>query len=186
MHTNNKHTHTHRDISNVRGVTRETLVALTTNVESREQRRCYIVNNGLPQEHPRASTTDDVECFFSVIRDTVGKHFTYKDVQYAWRKCCIEFTKRLNPDLPYFYHTSSHDRFFEGMRPEFDKKQASKQNPRNQRPRRYECPSSTGGRVALPTPGARSIRMTFHNVPIEIPPLPSAPYQPSTEHSYSK
>ena len=70
-------------------MTRETLVALTTNVKSREQRRSYIVNNGLPQEHPRASMTDDMECFFSAIRDTVGKHFTYKDVQYTWRKCCI-------------------------------------------------------------------------------------------------
>ena len=42
-----------------------------------------VENKGdVPLEHPRASTTDDVECFFSVIHDTVGKHFTYKDVQY--------------------------------------------------------------------------------------------------------
>ena len=82
----------HRDIANIRGMTRETLIALTTNIESREQKRCYNVNNGLPQEHPRASSTDDVECFFSINRDQVGKHFTYKD---AWRKCCIEFSKHL-------------------------------------------------------------------------------------------
>ena len=31
-------------------------------------------------EHPRASTTDDVECFFSVLRDMVGKDFTHKQV----------------------------------------------------------------------------------------------------------
>ena len=31
-------------------------------------------------EHPRASTSDDVECFFSVLRDMVGKDFTHKKV----------------------------------------------------------------------------------------------------------
>lgn len=177
----------HRDISTVRGLTRETLIALTTNIESREQKRCSNVSRGLMQEHPRASTTDDVECFFSVIRDAVGKHFTYKDVQFVWRKACIEFSKRLNHDL-LFYYTSSHDRFYEGMRPEFSlKDQLSKHNPRNQRVRRYEQPSSiVMGRASLPTPGARSIRLSFHNVPIEQPPPPTNPYNPTLEHSYSK
>ena len=90
-----------RNISNVRGLTRELLIALTTNIESREQKCCSNVSQGLTQEHPRASTTDDTECFFNVIRDVVGKHFTYKDVQFAWRKGCIEFGKRLNPELPF-------------------------------------------------------------------------------------
>ena len=31
-------------------------------------------------EHPGASSTDDVECFFSMLRDTVGKDFTLKEV----------------------------------------------------------------------------------------------------------
>ena len=38
---------------------------------------------GVPKfrpEHPRSSTTDDVECFFSVLRDMVGKDFTLKQV----------------------------------------------------------------------------------------------------------
>ena len=146
------------------------------------------MSQGLQQEHPRASTTDDVECFFSVIRDAVGKHFTYKNVQFAWRKGCIEFGKRLNPELPFYYHTSSHDRFYEGLRPEFSlKDQLSQHNPRNQRVRRYEQPSSiVMGRASLPTPGARSIRFRFHNVPIEQPPPPSRPYNPVLEHSYSK
>lgn len=50
------------------------------NIESREWRRVHNENNALPPEHPRASTTDDVECFFSVLRDTVGKDFTLKQV----------------------------------------------------------------------------------------------------------
>ena len=69
-----------RDITTVRGFTRETLSALLVNVESREWRRQYNLSNGIPPEHPRASSTDDVECFFSVLRDMVGKDFTHKEV----------------------------------------------------------------------------------------------------------
>lgn len=173
------YTHVHcfacacRDVTKIRGLTRETLVALTTNVESREQKRALNIRNGYPPEHPRAATTDDVECFFSVLRDSVGIHFTYKDVQFAFRKCCNEFCKRLNPELPFFYHTSSHDRFYEGMRPEFSEEQGSStRNPRNQRVREYEQPAAMlrSRRATLPQPGARSTRMTFHNLPLEPPP----------------
>ena len=31
-------------------------------------------------EHPRASSSDDIECFFSVLRDNVVKDFTLKEV----------------------------------------------------------------------------------------------------------
>ena len=100
-------TYYYRDITKIRGLTRETLIALTTNIESREQKRCSNMTRSLIQEHPRASTTDDVECFFSVIRDSVGKHFTHKDVQFVWRKVCIEFSKRLSPDLPLLSYVKS-------------------------------------------------------------------------------
>ena len=55
-------------------------MALIANIESREWRRQFCSKNGLPPEHPRASSTDDVECFFSVLRDNVGKDFTLKEV----------------------------------------------------------------------------------------------------------
>ncbi len=57
-------------------------MAFLANVESREWRQAFnIIREGIPPEHPRSSTTDDVECFFSVLRDTVGKHFTLKEVR---------------------------------------------------------------------------------------------------------
>lgn len=65
-------------------------------------------------ENPRSSTTDDVECFFSVMRDMIGQHFTVQQARYNWRKVCLEFYKRLDPELPFFYYTSSHDQFYEG------------------------------------------------------------------------
>ncbi|XP_065889311.1 uncharacterized protein [Dysidea avara] len=73
-----------RKINIIRGFSRETLIALVANTESREWRREYNIKNGIPPENPRSSTTDDVECFFSILRDTVGKDFTLKEVYYGW------------------------------------------------------------------------------------------------------
>lgn len=93
------------------GFTRETVIALTTNIESMEWKR----RHNLPSENPRSSTTDDVECMFFVMRDLAGKHFTLRKARYTWRKVCTEFTKRLDPDLGFYYFTSSHDRFYESQ-----------------------------------------------------------------------
>ena len=106
-----------RSINTVRGFTRETLIALTTTIESREWIRRRNSSKKLPPEHPRASTTDDVECFFSLTRNMIGNHFTVKDIQFGWRKICNEFAKRLDKELPFYYYTSRHERFFEGERP---------------------------------------------------------------------
>ena len=177
-----------RSLHGVRGLTRESLIALTTNIESREWRRRELVNAGVHPEHPRASTTDDVECFFSVMRDMVGKHFTVREAQYGWRKACIEFGKRLDPELPFYYHTSSHDRFYEGSRPDFDSVQpshSSKRNPRHQRVRRREQPGHLAtGRATYAVPGERSTRTKFHNVPLELPPPPMSAQYHLFEHSY--
>ena len=84
LRNNNVHTliisSANREINNIRGFTRETVSALIVDIESREWRREYNRKNNIPLEHPRASTTDDVECFFSVLRDMVGKDFTHKEV----------------------------------------------------------------------------------------------------------
>ena len=67
-----------RELRNIRGFSRETLNAIIANIESREWRRQYCNNNDIRPEHPRSSTTDDIECFFSVLRDSVGKRFHTK------------------------------------------------------------------------------------------------------------
>ena len=64
----------------MRGFTRETIIAVTTNIESREFQRRQIIASGGDIEHPRASTTDDVECYFSLLRDNLGKDFTLKNI----------------------------------------------------------------------------------------------------------
>ncbi len=42
---------------------------------------------------------------------------------------------------------------------------------------------NVGGRVSLIQHGATSIRTQFHNVPVELPPLPSVPAHVA-DHSY--
>ena len=157
------------------------MVALTTNIESRE----YVRQTHRDLEHPRASSTDDVECLFSIMRDLAGKHFTLRTWKYNWRKVCLELSKRLDPDLGFFYHTSSHDRFYEGDRPSFDKGGTSSRNPWNRRVRRRELLSDmVFGRATLSEPGATSLRLQFHNVPVELPPPPSS-VNPLNDHTYA-
>ena len=182
----------YRNLDRICGFTRETTIALTTDIESCECKRRELATRAEKGENPRASTTDDVECLFSIMRDLAGKHFTLRQAKYTWRKASLEFSKRLDPALGFFYHTSSHDRFYEGERPHFDQPSESKsaRNPRHQRIRRKEQPAQLSfGRATFPTPGARSTRTQFHNLPIELPPPPlpkGAHPDVHTEHSYFK
>lgn len=54
----------YRPIRNVRRLTRETLI---TDIETRQWCSKFLSTQGLPAEHPRSSTTDDIECFFSIL-----------------------------------------------------------------------------------------------------------------------
>ena len=164
----------HRPVDKICGFTREVTIGLLANIESTEWVRVERANSDLPPEHPRASTTDDVECFFSVIRDLVGKDFTLKHVQTEWRKICVEFNKRLSPDLPFYYYTSDHDRFYEGERPDFNKPSHEKSRLEMMRPTRRELTSAfVSGRISLPVRGSISVRPQFHNLPTQLP-LPPA------------
>ena len=108
------------------------LIALTTNTESVEFKQIWNMNNQFPIKHPRACTTDDVKSFFSVLRDAVGKKITLKMVQNEMRKVYIEYNKRQDHHLPYYYHTSSHEIYYEGHRPQFS------EPPKKQKEKRIE------------------------------------------------
>lgn len=170
------------------GLTRETLVVSTTTIESREWAQIRRVKDNLPPEHPLASSTDDVECFFSILRNTIGVDFTTKKVMIEWRKVCIEFAKRINPDIPFYYYTTNHDRFYEGDQDGFDVFKKSKSNPRNQRVKTQEQPGKLAiGTATLIKHGPKStIRREFHMPAIEIAPPPTLNIEQiiSSEHSY--
>ena len=103
---------------------------------------------------------------------------------FGWRKATEELTKRLDPNLPFYYHTSTHRRFYEGQLPDFSEAPIK---PRQQHPSRRELlAGNIGSRVTLAQHGATSIRTQYHNVPVELPPPPGATLpQHLSEHSYS-
>ena len=188
-----KHTHTHtrthlfRKLDGVRGLSRETVIALTTTISSREWIRILYLMEGIHPEHPRASTTDDVECFFSIIRGLIGDHFTAKAVMLEWRKICLEYSKRMDKTLPYYYFTASHERFYETERESFDTYVKPRSNPRLQRIRQLEQPGNLApGRTTMIKP-AKSIRRQFHALPVEVPPPVGAQIHElvAIEHSYN-
>ena len=156
------------------------MAAVITNIEGREWVRRLNLD-GAP-EHPRASTSDDVECFFSMLRDAIGLNFTTKQVFYSFRKVTLEFTKRLDPDLPFYYHTSSHTRYHEGPLANFNEATGKKQKL-GRAPRREVRAAFASRRAMLPVQGSLSIRTQFHNRPLDLPPPPATNTQ--TEHSYS-
>lgn len=70
-------------MNDIRGFTYQTLIDITANIESQEMKRAKHVNAGF-SEHPRAATTDDVECFFSLVRRHLGGTFTLKEFSQAF------------------------------------------------------------------------------------------------------
>lgn len=69
----------------MRGFSRETIIEVTTNIESQEFRRRQNQEIGYV-ENPRASETDDLECFYGMCHTWLGPYFTLKDFKLKWRK----------------------------------------------------------------------------------------------------
>lgn len=160
------------------------MIAVTTNIEGREHLRQEQVNSGSSLEHPRAASTDDVECFFSMMRDTIGQNFTTKELKFGLRKILSQFSKRIDPDLPFYYYTTAHSRYYEGAHPDFDK--PSPKQPKESRIPRREQPAGFGQRRAtMPVRGTLAVRPKFHNVALELPPPPTTPIV-LHEHSYAQ
>ena len=174
-----------RELTNILGFSKETLVAVVTNSEGREWRRRESINDDRQPERPRASSTDDVECFFSILRDTIGRNFTTKEVKFGFRKACVEFKKRLDPDLPFYYHTSSHTRFYEGPLPDFSEQTQKKKRKFGRVPRREQPAAFAPRRATMPVQGSLSIRPQFHNPPLELPPISTSQIH-TVEHSYAQ
>jgi len=172
-----------RPINSILGFTKETLVAVITNRERRKCWRQHFCKRSNKPEHPRASTSDDVECFFSMMRNAIGLNITAKQVKFGFRKVCTEFSKRPDPDLPFLYRTFSHSQYSEGPLPDFNqpktkKKRKSRKVPRHERPVAFAL-----RRATQPMHGSISVWAQFHNPPINLPPPPAA-IQHTCEHSF--
>lgn len=63
-------------------------MAITTNIESVEYRRRESSSFGY-EEHPRASTSDDVEAIIALFYRFLGAIFTVKEFKAHWRRVSI-------------------------------------------------------------------------------------------------
>jgi hypothetical protein len=95
-------------------------VGLVANIESRPLRRAEYVARGLPPEHPRSSSTDDVEGFISLLHEMLGSIFDLKKFYSGLPKILNEFTKRIDPDLSFFYWTGNKERYRDFALPSFN------------------------------------------------------------------
>ena len=103
-------------------------------------------------------------------------------VYYGWRKVTEEF-KTDESSLPFYYHTSTHIRFYEGLMPAFNI-QNLKTKAKGRLPK-YELLGANGDQITLSVHGDTLIRTKFHNVPISLPPPPGT--NPCIyEHSYAQ
>ena len=74
-----------RPVDCIRGFSRETLVEMTTNIESQEY--CRRLNNEIGYaEHPGAGGTDDLETFFSIAHHYLGLVFSLEQFKEKWPK----------------------------------------------------------------------------------------------------
>lgn len=90
----------------------------------------------------------------------------------------------MDPTLPFYYFTSDHQRFYEGELPGFNEPTERKKPARA--PRRELLVPGICRRATLPVRGSLSVRATFHNTPVNLPPPPSTslPSRVASEHSY--
>ena len=83
------------------------------------------------------------------------RNFTTKQVRFGFRKACVEFKKkRLDPDLPFYYHTSSHSRFYEGPLPDFNVSNTKKKRKFQTAPRREQPTDFASRRATIPVRGS--------------------------------
>ena len=140
-------------------MTLQSLIAVTTDIEKEFKKVANAYLRVVP-ENLRSGTTDDVECF-SVMRDVIGKDFTLKHVKFEFQKVYMEFYKRIDPNLLYYYHTSSHARFHEGPLNYFNQK-PDKAEMAVRIPRREQQGVFVPGRATLPVRGSIMCLLSCH------------------------
>ena len=60
-------------------------------------------------------STDDVEGIFAFLHGLLGPIFDEKAFHDVFPKVISEYTKKCDPDLPFYYYTGSNDRYNDGV-----------------------------------------------------------------------
>ena len=158
-----------RSIKGICGFTRELIVGLIANIESRKE----YIKRGLPPERPRASSTDDVEGFVALLHEMFGLVFDLKQFYEVSTKILNEFTKRIDPNLAFYYWTGVKERYRDFELPSFDNPTGPEIVERLDKiklSRRGDPGVFVANRASLPQRGQLTARAKFHKAPIALPP----------------
>jgi hypothetical protein len=160
-----------RSIKGIQGLTRETVVGLIANIESQELRREEYQQRQLPPEHPRASSTDDVEGFIGVLHALLGPIFDHKTFLDQMPKICSEYYKRMDPNLPFFYWTSYKDQYKADPLPHFNQPSPDgvERLDKVKISRRSDPGVFVANRAHLPQRNSLTVRSQFHRAPEALP-----------------
>jgi hypothetical protein len=156
------------------GLTREIIVGLIANLESRRLREEEYKERSLQPEHPRASSSDDVENFISLLHEMLNDIFDLKRFYSEQNKILNEFNKRIDKELQFYYWTGSKTRFSEFELPSFDEPSGSGIIERLDNvhlSRRGDPGVFVANRASLPQKGQLTVRVKFHRAPIALPPV---------------
>jgi hypothetical protein len=131
-------------------------------------------DRGLPPEHPRASGSDDVEGIIGLMHDMLGDIFDMKQFIDAQRKIFNEFTKRIDPDLKFFYWSGTKERYTDIELPSFNQPSNGTGKERLDNvnlSRRGHLGVFVANRASLQQRGQLTAREKFHRDPVELPPV---------------
>ena len=156
------------------GFTREIIVGLVANLESRHLREIEYRTRCLQPEHPRSSSTDDVESFIALLHEMLGPIFDPKQFYSELPKILNEYKKRIDTDLSFFYWTGSKTRYKDYELPSFNLPSAQGVVERLDQvhlSRRGDPGVFVANRASLPQKGQLTARAKFHRAPVALPPL---------------
>lgn len=139
-----------------------------------EFRRQYGVEKGLPPEHPRAGSTDDVEGIFAFLHGLLGPIFDEKAFHDVFPKVISEYTKKCDPDLPFYYYTGSNDCYNDGSLASFNVPSSTGEERLDRVciSRRADPGVFVANRAVIPQRGQLSVRSAHFKPAESLPPPP--------------
>lgn len=149
------------------------LLWVMVDTESTELRWLENVHAGVSQEHPRSSTTDDVECFFSVMRDAAGWNFTQEHAQVQFWKIGRVLETHW-PGLAILLVQVSAQSLLRRSLPGLQRHSAFKTQ---ETWGEYQMRVTSSFGATLPVTNSLSVRLQFHSRPLALPPPPTCPIQ---------
>ncbi|CAB3977744.1 Hypothetical predicted protein [Paramuricea clavata] len=161
-----------RPIKGIQGFTREIVVALIANCKSMELRRREYANRGISPEHPCASSTDNVEGFFSLLHGHLGDVFDHQTFLQQQPKLLSEFTKMIDPDLSFYYWTGHKHGYTSEPLPSFNETSGKVERLDKTKISRRSNPGVfVANRASLPQRNSLTARASFHRDAERLPPL---------------